>query len=89
MDIRHLIGALIALALSTWASFSFFRGGITGASPLYSKGWLQRGLHLRRGFSEIACLTTVEFWVPCSRFDWYLATDRGQGIMTAVTFHPS
>jgi hypothetical protein len=39
MDTRHLIGALIALALSGWASFSFFRGSITGAHPLYSRGW--------------------------------------------------
>lgn len=49
MDIRHLIGALIALATSARASFVFFRGSITGAPPLYSKGWLQRGLHVAAG----------------------------------------
>jgi hypothetical protein len=49
MDGRHLIGALIALALSVWASFSFFRGSITGAPPLYSRGWFQRGLHFAAG----------------------------------------
>ncbi len=49
MDIRHLVGALIALAFSAWASFSFFRGSITGAPPLYSKGWFLRGLHFVAG----------------------------------------
>jgi hypothetical protein len=49
MDGRHLIGALIALELSVWASFSFFRGSITGALPLYSRGWFQRGLHFAAG----------------------------------------
>jgi hypothetical protein len=49
MDIRHYVGAFIALAFSAWASFSFFRGSITGAPFLYSKGWFQRGLHLAAG----------------------------------------
>jgi hypothetical protein len=49
MDIRHLIGALIALAFSTWASFLFFRGSITGAPPLYSRGCFQRCLHSAAG----------------------------------------
>jgi hypothetical protein len=49
MDTRHLISALIMLALSVWASFLFFRGSITGAPPLYSRGWFQRGLHFAAG----------------------------------------
>jgi hypothetical protein len=49
MDVRHLVGALIALGFSTWASFSFFRGSITGAPPLYSRGLVQRGLHFAAG----------------------------------------
>jgi len=62
MDIRHLIGALIALTFSTWASFSFFRGSITGAPPLYSRGWFQRGLHFAAGiiFGALAIGTVLK-----------------------------
>jgi hypothetical protein len=42
MGIRYLIGVVVALVLSTWASFSFFRGSITGAPPLYSHGRFQQ-----------------------------------------------
>jgi hypothetical protein len=49
MKLDHLIGAVIALILSTWASFTFFRGSLTGAPPLYSKGWYKRGLHVIAG----------------------------------------
>lgn len=43
------VGILVALALSLWAAFTFFRGSITGAPPLYSKGPLQRSLHFIAG----------------------------------------
>jgi hypothetical protein len=49
MDTRHLIGANIALILSMAASFLFFRGSITGAPPLYSRGPFQRTLHFAAG----------------------------------------
>jgi hypothetical protein len=46
---RHRLGALIGLVISSWASFTFFRGSVTGAPPLYSKGPLQRTLHFVAG----------------------------------------
>jgi len=51
-----MIGAAVALVLSTWASFLFFRGSATGAPPLYSRGPLQRGLHFVAGiiFASLA-----------------------------------
>jgi hypothetical protein len=49
MKLEHLIGALIALSLSTWASFAFFRGSLTGAQPLCSQGWFKRALHFAAG----------------------------------------
>jgi len=49
MDTRHLIGAVIALILRVEASFSFFRGSVTGAPPLYSRGPFQRTLHFAGG----------------------------------------
>ena len=47
--VSHVIGALIAMVVSTWASFAFFRGSITGSPPLYSKGWFKRSLHFAAG----------------------------------------
>jgi hypothetical protein len=47
--VNHVIGALIAMVVSTWASFAFFRGSITGAPPLYSRGWFKRSLHFAAG----------------------------------------
>jgi hypothetical protein len=56
MKIGQLIGAVVALILSTWASFLFFRGSITGSSPLYSRGPFQRSLHFAAGiiFASLA-----------------------------------
>jgi hypothetical protein len=56
MKIGQVIGAVVALVLSTWASFSFFRGSITGAPPLYSRGPFQRALHFAAGiiFASLA-----------------------------------
>src|SRR5215469_3890176 len=45
----HPIGAVIAGILSVWASFNFLRGSLTGAPPMYSHGWVQRGLHFIAG----------------------------------------
>ena len=45
----HTIGFLVAIALSLWAAFTFIRGSITGAPPLYSKGRFQRALHFTAG----------------------------------------
>ena len=49
MKIDHPISLVVAMVFSVWASFSFFRGSITGAPPLYSKGWFQRSLHFVAG----------------------------------------
>jgi hypothetical protein len=49
MKASQLLGYSIALLLSAWASYVFFRGSITGASPLYSHGWFQRSLHFTAG----------------------------------------
>src|SRR5712691_7305669 len=59
----HPISALVALVLSAWASFTFFRGSITGAPPLYSRGWFQRGLHLAAGiiFGSLAIGIALKF----------------------------
>jgi len=46
---NKLVGVLVALALSSWASFSFLRSSVTGAPPLYSKGPLERTLHFIAG----------------------------------------
>ena len=45
----QLVGILVALALSLWATFLFLRSSVTGAPPLYSKGPLQRTLHFIAG----------------------------------------
>jgi hypothetical protein len=45
----HIVGILLALALSSWAAFIFLRSSITGAPPLYSKGPLRRTLHFTAG----------------------------------------
>ena len=50
------LGAIIAGILCTWASFTFLRGSLTGAPPMYSHGWVQRGLHFIAGiiFASLA-----------------------------------
>ena len=52
----HPVGAIIAGVLSAWASFNFLRGSLTGAPPMYSHGWVQRGLHFIAGiiFASLA-----------------------------------
>ena len=45
----QLVGIIVALALSLWATFLFLRSSVTGAPPLYSKGPLQRTLHFIAG----------------------------------------
>jgi hypothetical protein len=45
----QILGYVIAVLVSVWASFSFLRGRITGAPPLYSHTWAQRILHLIAG----------------------------------------
>jgi hypothetical protein len=63
MKLDHPISASVALVLSAWASFMFFRGSITGAPPLYSQGWLQRGLHFAAGiiFGSLAIGIALKF----------------------------
>jgi len=84
MDIRHLIGALIALTFSTWASFSFFRGSITGAPPLYSRGWFQRGLHFAAGIIFGAVLGLLMLTLLLAYFSMHRQLE-----LTAVEVLPS
>ena len=44
-----IFGYSVAVLLSAWASYVFFRGSITGAPPMYSRGWLLRILHFIAG----------------------------------------
>ncbi len=49
MKLNQTIGAAVAMLLSGFASFVFFLGSLTGAPPMYSRGWFQRGLHFLAG----------------------------------------
>jgi hypothetical protein len=49
MKTPQILGYLVAVVVSVWASFSFLRGSITGAPPLYSHTWTQRALHFIAG----------------------------------------
>ncbi len=51
---QRLAGILIALVLSLWAAFLFFRSSVSGRPPLYSKGILQRILHFIAGALFVA-----------------------------------
>jgi hypothetical protein len=58
----HPISAAIALVLSAWASFTFFRSSITGAPPLYSSGWFAHALHFVAGiiFGSLAIFIALK-----------------------------
>lgn len=49
MKAAQVLGLLIAIIVSAWASYVFFRGSISGAPPMYSHGKLQRILHFTAG----------------------------------------
>jgi hypothetical protein len=49
MKMDHPIGAIVGMIASGWASVTFLRGSISGAPPLYSKGWPNRTLHFAAG----------------------------------------
>jgi hypothetical protein len=49
MKTPQILGYVISVLVSVWASFSFLRGSITGAPPLYSHTWAQRILHFIAG----------------------------------------
>jgi hypothetical protein len=49
-----MIGATVCLLLSSWASFTFFKGAVTGAPPLYTRGWFQRVLRFTAGLIFLA-----------------------------------
>jgi hypothetical protein len=49
MKTAQVLGYAIAVLVSVWASFSFLRGSITGAPPLYSHTWAQRIVHFIAG----------------------------------------
>ncbi len=57
----HLVGAQIAGMLSAWASFSFLRGSLTGAPPMYSRGWFKRALHFIAGIIFAALAVAAVF----------------------------
>jgi hypothetical protein len=67
MKAGQIFGFVIAIVVSTWASFSFFKGSLTGSPPLYSHGWLQRILHFVAGIlfaamAVFACLKLSGRW---------------------------
>jgi hypothetical protein len=45
----HPVGVSIGAIVFAWASFTFFRGSLTGDPPMYSRGWFERGLHFIAG----------------------------------------
>jgi hypothetical protein len=49
MKTPQILGYVISVLVSVWASFSFLRGSFTGAPPLYSHTWAQRILHFIAG----------------------------------------
>ena len=49
MKTPQILGYVVAVVVSVRASFSFLRGSITGAPPLYSHTWAQRILHFIAG----------------------------------------
>jgi hypothetical protein len=59
-----LFGLVIAIAVSSRVSFTFFKGSLTGASPLYSHGWLQRALHFVAGalFAALALFASAKLY---------------------------
>jgi hypothetical protein len=63
MKLDSPISAIVCLVVSSWASFVFFRGSITGAPPLYSRGWFKRGLHFAAGiiFGSIVVAVVLKF----------------------------
>jgi hypothetical protein len=62
MKTPQIFGHVIAVIVSVWASFSFLRGSITGAPPLYSQTWTQRILHFIAGiiFGALAIFTALK-----------------------------
>ncbi len=67
MKAPEVLGSVIAVLVSAWASYAFFRGSITGAPPLYSHGWLRRILHFTAGvifgaLAIAACLKLSGKW---------------------------
>jgi len=57
-----IVGFVLATVVSAWASFSFFKGSLSGSPPLYSHGWLQRTLHFIGGvlFSVLALFACLK-----------------------------
>jgi hypothetical protein len=67
MKAAQVFGFVVAVLLSAWASETFFRGSITGAPPMYSRGWSQRVLHFAAGIifgalAIAACLKLAGRW---------------------------
>jgi hypothetical protein len=62
MKAAQVFGFVLATLLSGWASFSFFKGSLTGSPPLYSHGWLQRTLHFAAGilFAALALFACLK-----------------------------
>jgi hypothetical protein len=66
MRAAQVFGFVVAILVSAWASFSFFKGSLTGSPPLYSHGWSQRILHFVAGvlFAAMALFASLKL---CSR----------------------
>jgi len=57
----------VAVVVTGWASYTFFKGSLTGAPLMYSHGWFQRVLHFAAGiiFGALAigaCLKLAGRW---------------------------
>ncbi len=60
--LASIFGFVLAALVNAWASFSFFKGSLTGSPPLYSHGWLERTLHFLAGilFSALAIFACLK-----------------------------
>ena len=62
MKAAQVFGFVVAALVSAWASLTFFRGSISGAPPLYSRGLLRRTLHFAAGiiFGALALYASLK-----------------------------
>ncbi|HEY3930360.1 MAG TPA: hypothetical protein VGL89_18450 [Candidatus Koribacter sp.] len=61
---RRTLAYILCFIVSLTAAVAFWRGSLTGAPPLYSKGVVERGLHFVAGilFAAIAIYAAVSLF---------------------------